>query len=320
MSLFRGISCWMTGNQNLQKQCTNKIISEKSYISKISLPKNRRERRKRANLQPTQNEAPSCASLSLGASYTVEAAVVLPLFLGVLVLLLFFFRVMSVQWGIQRALEDTGRLLAVTAESGLDESSEKEKQNLAGAAAAGVLLGVREYDVPVSYIRGGILGIDLSDSVLEGNYVDLRARYTVEFPLKFFGNLQWQISQSARNRKWVGYDPAEDRWDGRYVYVTAYGSVFHTTVSCSYLNPSVHGVDISEVDARRNQDGSRYQECRECAHRTGTGSCVYITDYGTAYHRTLECGGLKRTVYRVAYEDAKGYAPCTKCAGGSREM
>ena len=181
-------------------------------------------------------------SLSLGASYTVEAAVVLPLFLGVLVLLLFFFRVMSVQWGIQRALEDTGRLLAVTAESGLDESSEKEKQNLAGAAAAGVLLGVREYDVPVSYIRGGILGIDLSDSVLDGNYVDLRARYTVEFPLKFFGNLQWQISQSARNRKWVGYDPAEDRWDGRYVYVTAYGSVFHTTVSCSYLNPSVHGL------------------------------------------------------------------------------
>ena len=85
------------------------------------------------------------------------------------------------------------------------------------------------------------MGIDLSDSVLDGNYVDLRARYTVEFPLKFFGNLQWQISQSARNRKWVGYDPAEDRWDGRYVYVTAYGSVFHTTVSCSYLNPSVHG-------------------------------------------------------------------------------
>ena len=66
---------------------------------------------------------------------------VLPLFLGVLVLLLFFFRVMSVQWGIQRALEDTGRLLAVTAESGLDESSEKEKQNLAGAAAAGCFAG-----------------------------------------------------------------------------------------------------------------------------------------------------------------------------------
>lgn len=316
MSLFRGISCWMTGNQNLQKQCTNKIISDKSYISEISLLKIRRERRKHAILKPTQKEAPSCTSRFLGASYTVEAAVVLPLFLGALVLLLFFFRVMSVQWGMQRALEDTSRLLAVTAGGDLEHSPESGERDLSGAAAAGILLGVREYRVPVSYIRGGMLGIDLTDSSLKGNYVDLRARYTVEFPLQFFGDLRWEITQSARNRKWVGYDSTEDSWDGRYVYVTAYGSVFHTAVSCSYLNPSIRSVDISTVGERRNQDGSRYQQCGECAHRIGTGSGVYITDYGTAYHKTLDCSGLKRTVYRVAYEDAGGYAPCRKCGGG----
>ncbi len=323
MSLFRGISCWMTGNQNLQKQCTNKIISDKGHIhytSKISLLKIRRERRKRALLKPTQKEAPSCTALFFGASYTVEAAVVLPLFLGALVLLLFFFRVMSVQWGIQRALEDTSRLLAVTADGSLEHSAEHGERDLSGVAVAGILLGIREYHVPVSYIRGGMLGIDLTDSSLEGNYVDLRARYTVEFPLKFFGDLRWEITQSARNRKWVGYDPTEDRWDGRYVYVTAYGSVYHATVSCSYLNPSIHSVDISAVGERRNQDGSRYQQCGECAGRTGTGSGVYITDYGTAYHKTLDCSGLKRTVYRVAYEDVGGYAPCQKCAKGNGEM
>ena len=125
------------------------------------------------------------------------------------------------------------------------------------------------------------------------------------------------MTQQARNRKWIGYDPQEDSQEGAYVYITPYGSVYHRDISCSYLNPSIHCVDIAEIDEKRNLDGSRYEICGQCGDRPGTSSYVYVTDYGEVYHRALDCGGLRRTVYRVLLEEAAGYGLCSKC--GNRE-
>ena len=58
----------------------------------------------------------------------------------------------------------------------------------------------------------------------------------------------------------------------------------------------------------------------------GTGEdeeVVYVTDYGTVYHRSLECRHLKLSVRRVGLEEAEGlrngsggkYKPCERCGG-----
>ena len=164
MSLFRKIPCWMSGKNN--KQSVSHMNNSKIY-SKISLLNKKRAWRRRAALKPNRKEAPSCTSVS--ASYTVEASVILPFFLAAVLFVLFFFRIMSVQWGVQRALEDTCRLLAVTAKTKSGET-ESEEMGSGGMESDGIygamvyyLLRLREYEVPFSYIQGGMLGMDCSE-------------------------------------------------------------------------------------------------------------------------------------------------------------
>ena len=56
---------------------------------------------------------PQC--LRLSAVFTLEAAVVMPVLACFFVSVLFFFRIMQIQLEVQKALDDTGRKLAVCA-------------------------------------------------------------------------------------------------------------------------------------------------------------------------------------------------------------
>ena len=58
-----------------------------------------------------QRETPSYTCQK--GSITIEASVILPLFVSFFVGLLFFFRIMQVQLAIQGVLEETGRSLAI---------------------------------------------------------------------------------------------------------------------------------------------------------------------------------------------------------------
>ena len=77
-------------------------------------------------------ETPPCPWLE--GSFTLEAAVILPLMALFFVMILMFFRVMQVQMEVQRALDDTGRRLSVfAAQESADDSA------MIGMAAANVL-------------------------------------------------------------------------------------------------------------------------------------------------------------------------------------
>jgi len=45
----------------------------------------------------------------------------------------------------------------------------------------------------------------------------------------------------------------------------------------------------------------------------------YITSQGDRYHYTRSCPGLKRTVHAINMEDASAYKPCSRCGGGSEK-
>ena len=116
--------------------------------------------------------------------------------------------------------------------------------------------------------------------------------------------------------KWIGYDLKGTTDTGttkeQMVYVTKYGSVYHTLRSCSYLNPKVETVLKAVVTEKRNADGSRYTPCQTCE---GNGQVVYITNDGEHYHSTVTCGGLKRTVDCISQKTAleQGRRSCSKC-------
>ena len=58
-----------------------------------------------------RKEAPRCFCCE--GSFTLEAAVIVPLLACLFVSLLFFFRIMQIELEVQKALDDTGRKLAV---------------------------------------------------------------------------------------------------------------------------------------------------------------------------------------------------------------
>ncbi|MDD6406342.1 MAG: pilus assembly protein, partial [Clostridiales bacterium] len=52
--------------------------------------------------------------------------------------------------------------------------------------------------------------------------------------------------------------------------------------------------------------------CRLCRKYMSTG-ILYVTSQGDRYHCSLNCSGLKRTVYRVMKEEHPELRPCSKC-------
>ena len=276
------------------------------------------------------HEMPIYASFK--GSYTIEAAVILPLFITMMVFAMFLFRLFEVQSGVQHAIDTASRTMAVTlgnmannGESDTDVDISEEDTTLDGELSeAGLLTAtiafsgveIAKEKVPLMFVDGRALGFDFTSTTVEGNYIDIQVDYRMTFPVGLLGKYTYDIHQRARCRKWVGYDKSEDSLYGKYVFITEHGEVYHMNYYCTYLNPSVHRVPIAEVSTRRNKSGGKYYECKRCKSKKANGF-VFLTDYGTAYHNDVNCTEIKHDIKKVLYEDVKNIMrPCSKCAHG----
>ncbi len=102
-----------------------------------------------------------------------------------------------------------------------------------------------------------------------------------------------------------------------YVYVTSGGSVYHKKRSCRALQISVREVSGAEVGNMRNEDRKKYRSCNICmkgyTQEEIRGQTVYITDYGVRYHIRPNCPDLTRMVQVVRIEDTGGKPACKFC-------
>lgn len=241
------------------------------------------------------------------ASYTVEAAVVLPLFVGFMIVILFWFRVLQTEIKMQQAIVYTARATAACV---------KNEQESVDMGRLRVLLTVQmqRENVPTDYIDGGMLGISISNSELAKRDISLCVDYRMTIPIGFFGKMTHTVSQKASARKWCGYSREED-FKGGYVYVTATGEAYHSTKNCPYLDLSIQSVSSGEVKNLRNQSGGKYSPCNQCCDKKGSSEFVYITDYGEVYHQKIGCSGLKRSIYLIPLEEVGTRHSCNKCGG-----
>ncbi len=106
--------------------------------------------------------------------------------------------------------------------------------------------------------------------------------------------------------------------DSEMVYVTDYESVYHTDPSCSHLDLHIFTKSLSEARKSRNIDGARYHPCEKCIRKAGANPQVYLSERGTAYHNNLECSGLKRNVRLVEKSEVSGLRLCSRCGSQSR--
>ena len=241
---------------------------------------------------------------SYKASYTVEAAFILPISLMMVIFFLYFFRVLYVQWGIDYTLNKVAREHAAI----IDDSSTDDGVVIIGQCN----VTIASMDRVKSEIIGGIFGLDYTESEFDKNYIDITCNYRLKNPITLFGLRTIKMTSTASSRKWVGYDPLEDDDGSEYVFVTKYGTAYHKSLSCPYLKPSTHVISAGSVKDARNESGGKYKSCPLCKGKKNSGA-VYITDYGDVYHSSLSCSALKRSITRIKLEDADAYHACGKC-------
>ena len=256
-----------------------------------------------------QKETPQCTRQK--GSITVEASIIIPLYICFFVTILFFFRIMQVQIVVQGELEEVGRKLSVV--SMKEVESEILEMEYLGLAKGLLYLELKEEVLIEKYVMGGAIGVNLLASEFDEDYISLNANYLVRFPLKLLGGMDVLIFQNTRFRKWNGWSGADAEVGSEdWVYVTEYGEVYHIRRSCPYLKLTIRNVFATELNTMKNVNGECYDKCERC----GAGEnrfMVYITDYGNRYHYSLECSGLKRTIYYKKRSEVGEMEACSKC-------
>lgn len=211
----------------------------------------------------------------LRASLTLESAFVLPLFLLACVLLTSFMDAVAVQSKEQLSLSNKARELAVSA---------------------------------------GVTGL-----APDGVWIDLIHDRTYRYPVRFPGIPDLVFAARARVYPWVGSDSGigdmsaggSSDEDG-YVYLTDYGSVYHTHEDCTHLDLSIYRTTMSGVKTLRNAYGRRYRKCR--GFPKNYSGPVYVTEKGDYYYPSTEYGALTRHVHIVSREEAGNLPLCERCA------
>lgn len=256
---------------------------------------------------------------------SIEAVVIIPIFVCFMVFIMFLFRVLQVQITMEKALRYTAETLAVTAYDTYDEEEKMAKGEAVDLVAAELLLlsKLDEYNCPTSFIDGGKMGISLLSSEFDGEDIKLKASYDMTPMVNFFGRLTYHFVQCSVARKWIGDGEIGDasgdnNENDDWVYITTNGTVYHLTRGCHYLDLSIREVAGSNVHNERNASGSKYTVCPMCKKNTWK-TFVYITDYGESYHSSLTCSGLKRTIMMIRKKEAinKGFGCCSKCAANA---
>lgn len=263
----------------------------------------------------------------LKAGMTVEASIVLPLFLFFFLNLGSALEMIRLHGNIQLALWRTGSELAVYGyavdRGGTPEGTQDDWwTRLSGAAFSSVFVKARlvnllgEEYLDNSPLADGTGSLMLWESRLfgEGDTIDLIVTYSVAPWSRAVGFLPFRMTNRYYAHIWNGYAIPENPQDRELVYVAETGQVFHITRDCTHLRLSVRQIGAGELKNARNQYGKKYTFCEKCA-RGGRVEIIYITDEGDRYHYKRGCPGLKRTVRSMPKEDArKRYRPCSRCS------
>ncbi len=266
----------------------------------------------------------------ISASLTLEAALVLPLFIFFIVALLNFILLVSLQTDIQLAVEESARSLGkkmYLAENAKDITQipdEEEGSLIAGgitdlAIRASVLKGSMKAKLDASAVKGGSAGLHVYNSSYDADtgILDIIVNYTYKIPYLPSGVGELRMAQRCRAHVWTGRKLKDSggagSTDSGKVYVTPHGSVYHKSKACPYLDLSVQAMSQEEAEAARNRSGGKYYLCTDCCKKGGQYSTVYVTDYGTNMHSDINCTGLKRTLIEKDMSEVGSMHACPKC-------
>lgn len=287
--------------------------------------------------------------ISPGAAITLEASILIPLFLMFFVTVFSLFEMLRLQNAVEIALHQTGNeicllrfeadmvleageeILSAGDESGtifddladIPDGYKTAGRNVFDSAVTYFM--VQSYLDPSSILETPVLDGEIYIAPLnltsEGE-VGLEAVYTTHPYFNCFGLSDIRMEARYYGHDWSGFaiaspeeeDDKEDEDPDVYIAKRA-GAVYHTDKGCSYLTRNIHDCPYLEIEDKRNSGGARLYPCKTCGG--GTSGTVYYTDYGRRYHSSPDCHQLTRDIITLKKSAAEeqGYTLCTTCAG-----
>lgn len=273
------------------------------------------------------------------ASMTVEAAIVLPLFLFFFLNLMSSIEMIRLHGNLQLALWETGNRMTVygsiladeeatadirkasTEDETQDDAEEKESlwKELAGVVwsytyvKSQLVTYLGEDYLEQSPLTYGAEGLQFVESnVFESeDCFEVVLTYSVSPVCSISGFYPFRMANRYYGHLWNGYELPES--SEVFVYVAENGEVYHTNRECTHLTLSVRQVTWQQACAERNAQGEKYVACEKCSPQEGTG-IVYITDEGECYHAVSTCSGLKRTVACIPLSEVGELRTCQRCS------
>ncbi|MDO5410913.1 MAG: pilus assembly protein [Lachnospiraceae bacterium] len=255
-------------------------------------------------------------------SVTVEASLVLFLFMIFFFCMMHFYTILNLELKLQSALEQTGDMQAAYAAIS-DFHDEKGKLSYLQCsldhifAKTNTIRLVGKEFLDSSWISGGCSGLYFGKSsfLKDGSTIELIVRYRIEIP--FFKGIHFGVVQRVKRRIWTGTDTSglDNNTGGKaanMVYVTPNGVAYHLYEDCNYIDVKLKAAESSEIQKMRNQDGSHYYACETC--KPSLGGVVYVTSYGNRYHCTKSCSAIERDAEYISADKAGNRHLCDKCA------
>lgn len=253
----------------------------------------------------------------ISGGLTIEAALVLPIFLFAVFLLLTPFQVMNQHRIVQSALEKTNQELSQYGY--LIQFMEQTD------------LGVLEKSAVLSYTYANLMpyldqkictniSLDQSEILADGETIDLVLSYRIRILVPLLGTHSLEQVNRSRRRIWsgstngIGYHKNEETADQTMVYVGKGSTRYHKSRECHYLSNQLQTVSINTIDEQRNKNGGKYQACSVCGGQSA--GVVFIMPSGRHYHSNSQCAAIVATVRQVPLTQVEHLGACSYCSGG----
>lgn len=254
----------------------------------------------------------------ISASVTVEAALVLPLFLFFSAALLAPIRWLDRQRMAQMTTEyfcEKMSQYAYVRECWGDETADDilgiDADEFSGAAAGLWLQGEMNQIAPGVRIKRA----DVPDE--DGN-ICFETEYQEKIPYFSSVRSDIRIHTAAKRRCWTGLkgklkagdeENSTDTEEEFMVYVGAGMGRYHFDKNCHYISNEYEDLSANQAKERK------LTPCSICAKDCDAGDTVYITVSGEHYHKTKNCRAMISYVREVPLRDVEHLGACSYCSG-----
>lgn len=242
----------------------------------------------------------------LKAGLTVEAALVLPLFMFAVLSLISMFDIMKIKGCMDLAAVEVGNQISLEYYGGYVSDVTMPiyvRQKIK------VFLKNNLAEKDFERIGKNIFVTGFSPEK-EKNSMSFRIDYKITPDFGMLGLLPIKLSATYSGHKWLGYE--SDKPTEKMVFLSNTASVYHIDRNCTHMSVTIEDVLYENLNQYRNNNRQKYKSCSFCDDIENNGT-VFITPEGNFYHNINNCLGLTRHIYTVPLSKVSSKNICTRC-------